>query len=582
MSSSRSTSGIQSQAPCDAGRVNAPAVAQDSSTRRLEPLLAVAGKLAGHFDLPTMLREVANAAVVVLEAERAAVWLYDAAADELVLEISHDMDPIRVPGDKGVVGACARSRKAINVPDCYADPRFDPAVDRRSGYRTRCLLALPLVDHLGVLVGVMQLLNKKVGVFDAQDESLALVLAAQCAIALQRVKMTQALLEGERMRRELEMAREVQASTLPSRMPSLTDYDLHGCSHPADSTGGDTFDLTQLDRGLLVVLGDATGHGIAPAISITQMQAMLRIAFRLGADLETTFRHVNNQLAETLPDDRFITAFVGVLDPVHHRLDFHSGGQGPILLYRAAGASWEELATTSFPLAAMPMPVARAASTVPLAPGDILVLLSDGIYEYRNAAGEYFGEARVRDLIQRNHAICTGDLAELLLDAVRGFAAGAPQEDDITLVLLKRDASGTSSRRFARSFDCLAPMAAWTAAFFARAAIEADLLVPVDTAIEELFTNMVKYGAGSKADVGITLHAIDRGVEVTMIDSGGDRFDVTARPPPDVSLPAEARVPGGLGVYLVQRIVEDLKYDYDASRRQSRITFRKTSESRTC
>ena len=99
--------------------------------------------------------------------------------------------PVRVPAGSGLVGACARERRIINVPDCYADPRFDPSVDKASGYRTRCMLTLPLVDHKDALVGVMQVLNKRDGVFDAYDEALATALAAQCAVALQRVQMTE-------------------------------------------------------------------------------------------------------------------------------------------------------------------------------------------------------------------------------------------------------------------------------------------------------------------------------------------------------------------------------------------------------
>jgi sigma-B regulation protein RsbU (phosphoserine phosphatase) len=114
----------------------------------------------------------------------------------------------------------------------------------------------------------------------------------------------------------------VQMSSLPSAMPQVPGYDVFGTSVPADLTGGDTFDLSLLEKGLLVVLGDATGHGIAPALSVTQMQAMLRIAFRLGADLDTAFTQVNNQLAETMPGDRFITAFIGLLDASSHRLRF--------------------------------------------------------------------------------------------------------------------------------------------------------------------------------------------------------------------------------------------------------------------
>ena len=182
----------------------------------MEAILAVTAKLAAPFDLMTMLSEVVSAAKQVLKADRGSVWLYDAAADELVLEIATGIAPVRVPASAGLAGACARTRRIINVPDCYADERFNREVDRQSNYRTRCMLTLPLVDHKDVLVGVMQVLNKVDGVFDESDEALATALAAQCAVALQRVRMTAALIEGEKMRQELEMARIVQMSTLPA------------------------------------------------------------------------------------------------------------------------------------------------------------------------------------------------------------------------------------------------------------------------------------------------------------------------------------------------------------------------------
>jgi len=410
------------------------------SAQDLEPILAVASKLAAPFDLRTMLREVVEAGKQVLQAERGTVWLYDPQAEELVLEIATDVDPIRVPAGKGLVGSCARSRELINVRDCYSDARFDPSTDKRTGYRTRCMLTLPLVDHKGVLVGVMQLLNKREGVFETSDEQLATVLAAQCAIALQRVRMTEALIEGERMRQQLELARVVQMSTLPSTMPQLPGYDLFGTFHPADLTGGDTFDLAVIDQGLMVVLGDATGHGIAPALSVTQMQAMLRMAFRMGADLETAFRHVNNQLEGYLAEDRFVTAFVGLLDPATHRLRFHSGGQAPILLFEARTRECRRYKPTSFPLAAMPIQSLRPATEVEMQPGDLLVLLSDGIYEYRNAGGEEFGELRVEALLQRHHALPAAELAAKILASVQAFAGNAMQEDDMTVVLVKRKA----------------------------------------------------------------------------------------------------------------------------------------------
>jgi len=408
------------------------------TARDLEPVLAVAAKLAAPFDLKTMLREVVNAAKQVLSADRGSVWLYDAETDELVLEIATGIEPVRVPSGSGLVGSCARSRQIINVPDCYADSRFDREVDKRSGYRTRCMLTLPLVDHHGVLVGVMQVLNKSEGVFEPDDEALATVLAAQCAVALQRARMTEAIIEGEKLRQQLELARVVQMSTLPATMPLLPGYDVYGTFKPADLTGGDTFDLAVIDQGLLIVLGDATGHGIAPALSVTQMQAMLRMAFRLGADLETAFKQVNNQLADVLPGDRFITAFIGLLDTARHRIRFHSGGQGPILHFQAATAECVHYRPTSFPLAAMPLTTLRPAVEIDMQPGDILALLSDGFYEYRGPRDEEFGEARVRELLRAHHEKDAAEISATLFSAVSQFAGKAPQEDDMTVVLVKR------------------------------------------------------------------------------------------------------------------------------------------------
>jgi phosphoserine phosphatase len=242
------------------------------------------------------------------------------------------------------------------------------------------------------------------------------------------------------MRAELEMARVVQMSTLPATMPVLAGYEAFGCFQPAELTGGDTFDLSLVDGQLLVVLGDATGHGIAPALSVTQMHAMLRMAFRLGADLEAAFAQVNDQLADTLPDDRFITAFIGLLDPATHRLRFVSAGQGPILHYQAASDSFARYPPTSFPLGAMHLPARRAASTLELLPGDVLLLLSDGLYEQHDASGEMFGEARVEQMVRELGAASMAALSARLLAAVPAFSRGTAQEDDITLVLLRREA----------------------------------------------------------------------------------------------------------------------------------------------
>jgi anti-sigma regulatory factor (Ser/Thr protein kinase) len=131
--------------------------------------------------------------------------------------------------------------------------------------------------------------------------------------------------------------------------------------------------------------------------------------------------------------------------------------------------------------------------------------------------------------------------------------------------------------RFARSFESLPAIFGFTAEAFARAGVDPGLRPDVDFALEELFTNMVKYSATSRADVRIELTPIEGGVEVTLTDYDVEPFDVTKAPDVDVSLPIEQRSPGGLGLHLIRRLLDSIEYQYSKEKRQSRITFRKTN-----
>jgi anti-sigma regulatory factor (Ser/Thr protein kinase) len=283
---------------------------------------------------------------------------------------------------------------------------------------------------------------------------------------------------------------------------------------------------------------------------------------------------VNNRLAETLAEDRFITAFLGLLDPAAHRLRFQSGGQGPILLYRAASGTFERYRPTSFPLGAMPLTSLRPAIELWLRPGDILAVVSDGVYEQENRAGQQFGEARVKEIVAARARTPMRDLAATLLEAVERFADGAPQEDDMTAVLLRRASEDGVARDFDRSFDSLPALVEFTADAFDRLGIDPRVLPVVDLAVEELFTNMVKYGRGSQARVRLDLAALGGGVEVTLIDRDVDPFDITQTPEVDVRRVIEEREPGGLGVHLVRRMADAVEYDYNKDTRESTITLR--------
>ncbi|MFB3078499.1 MAG: GAF domain-containing protein, partial [Lysobacterales bacterium] len=251
--------------------ITPPRLSQDSLAR----ILDVTQKLAEPFDLVHMLTEVVQAGESVLASDKAALWLFEQDTNELVMRVPHLTPQPRIATGEGLVGECLASREIINLSDAYSDPRFRGAVDRATGYKTQSILNVPLLGREKQPVGVLQLLNKHSGAFDANDERVAAILAAQCAVAVQRTQLTEALLLKERLDEEVSLAREIQMSTLPTEMPRVPGYDLLGHFLPTDQTGGDMFDLVMLDDQLFMLLGDATGHGFGPALSATQMQAML-------------------------------------------------------------------------------------------------------------------------------------------------------------------------------------------------------------------------------------------------------------------------------------------------------------------
>ena len=547
---------------------------QGLSQEALLRILEVTRKLATPFELPEVLAEIAEAARSVLHAERATVWLYEPEQQQLVLTGER---PVRASLAQGILGLTARELRVVNVPDCRCEPRFDPAVDLDYDNDVRCMLSVPLVEH-GALVGVLQVVDRVDGYFTAEDERVAETLAAQCVVFIQRERMARALLQAEKLDREIKLAREIQMSTLPAEMPQLPGYDLAGQFCPADQTGGDTFDLVRLeDERLFVLLGDASGHGIGPALSATQMTGMLRVALRLGADLDAIFAQVNNQLVEDLPEEHFVTAFFGVLDPRSHLLHYHAAGQGPILHYQAATGRCRWLEPSTFPMGFMRYPRVEAPPPIELAPGDILGLITDGVFECADAAGQMFGTAGVERVLADAAGRPMSDVLARLLQAVHLFGAGQPQADDITVVLIarRRDSAGrtTVQQYFPRSFDALDGIFRFIGDFLAARSLDDELYRPVCFIVEELFTNCVKYNTGGGHDIALALGHTPDQLTVQLMDFDVEPFDVTRAPVVDTTRPLDEREPGGLGLHLVRQMVDTLQYEYAGGR--STITFTK-------
>ncbi|MHC5022484.1 MAG: SpoIIE family protein phosphatase [Planctomycetota bacterium] len=271
-------------------------------------------------------------------------------------------------------------------------------------------------------------------------------------------RMREGLRSLLKLERDLQLARQIQQSTFPRELPRLRGFEIGAWSEPAEETGGDTYDVIgcrddlppegggdhgvaaprpEVDRALLL-LADATGHGIGPALAVTQIRAMLRMAMRAGESLPSLARHVNDQLCADLPGDRFITAWIGLLDGNAGTLTSFSAGQAPLLRYDAGSGSFENWNADTFPFGLTTDQPIQIRPTLAMGSGDIFAAISDGIFEAQGPGGEQFGAARVMRLIEANRQRSPDEIISALRDEVDRFTAGTPAADDRTGIVIKR------------------------------------------------------------------------------------------------------------------------------------------------
>jgi len=415
-------------------------VAGSQTSDDVRTLVEISRQLASTTDLQRLLDNLGEAALSALDCERVTVFLYDDATKELWSTVATGSGEIRFSIDRGIAGEVATSLELSNVPDAYADPRFNPEIDRTTGFKTRSILTLPMTGAAGNLVGVLQLLNKRGGSFDVHDSELAQALAAIAGVAVQRQRLFDEFAVKQRLLRDLDVAREIQRGYLPERDPDVPGFDVAGWAQPADHTGGDAFDFVELEDGKLgLLVADATGHGIGPALIVAECRVMVRVLAESSLDLVHIAERANAILCNDLASDRFVTACFAVLDPAPSIIRYFSAGHAPIIHYRAATDEMILRDAHTVPLGILDGLDLELGAPLELEPGDLFILITDGFFEWANTDGVLFGVERMCESIRNNREATCAQIIERLYDEVVAFSGGTVQADDLTAIVLKRD-----------------------------------------------------------------------------------------------------------------------------------------------
>lgn len=419
------------------------------SAEQMRLVLDVSRMLSVTADLDPLLKHITEAVAALLNCDRASIFLHEPTTDELWTKVALGLGTgqIRIPAGAGIVGAAFKANQLLHVPKPYEDPRFNPTNDRKTGFLTRNILSAPMVDLQRQPVGVIQAINKRGegADFTENDKAMLQLLSEQAGVAIQRFHLQRGAIESMALRKELDLAKKVQEAMIPKTRPDVPGLDPAGWTKAASVNGGDCFDLWKLPDGRLgILVADASGHGIAPALVVMQARTLVRTLSDTDFDPLKLLIRINTRLTEDMVAGRFVTIFLGFLSP-DGTLEWSSGGHGPILLRPARGAPVQSLEPGLPPIGILDEMMEEASPPVRLEVGGTLVITSDGITESFDPDGQLFGEKRLVETLDACDAAgpeqC-GDARAVVTAIHRAAIAwqGGKDEpkDDQTVVVIRR------------------------------------------------------------------------------------------------------------------------------------------------
>jgi phosphoserine phosphatase RsbU/P len=412
---------------------------------KLEQLIEATKKVNSTLDLNELLDIILEMALRMVDGERGTVYLVDETTQELWTKTSRELDgtgrvTIRLPIGKGISGYVAATGDTINIPDAYMDPRFNPDFDKQTGFRTQSILCMPMRNKDGKIIGVFQLLNKRQGEFSEEDVRFIDALSVHAALAIENARLYTQEREKIRMEGELRAAREVQMSLLPKTVPCVPGYEFAATTIPAEEVAGDLHDFIEIGpHRLAMCLGDVSGKGLPASLLMAHVQATIRDQAHSVMQASECVRRTNTLMYRSTSTEKFVTLFYGILDTEAHTVTYTNAGHEPPFVVSAAGTV-QRLGAGGVILGIMEeFPFEE--ETRPVAPGDTIVIYSDGVTDAVNAAGERFGEPRLQRVVAARAREPIVAFRDAIIEAVQAHVAGAPQADDMTLLVARRTAT---------------------------------------------------------------------------------------------------------------------------------------------
>ena len=372
-----------------------------------------------------------------------------------------------------------------------------------------------------------------------------------------------------RIDKELEYAKQIQLSALPTNFPKGEDYNIYAQMIAAKEVGGDFYDFYKLnDTTVAFLAADVSGKGIPAAMFMMTAKTIIKDLAESGMAVNDIFTKANEKLCENNESGMFVTAWMGILDITTGNLQFANAGHNPPVLKRANGG-FEYLRTRAgFVLAGMEG-VRYRIGELTLSAGDRLFLYTDGVPEATNTENQLYGEDRLLNFMNQNATMEAVKLLPALKANIDEFVGAAPQFDDITMLMFdykpKEGGTHMTKQTFPARVEALSDVLGFVDRILELYECPMKIQTAICVAIEEVFVNVAHYAYGDgegDMTLGIGFDEESRTITFRMTDKGVP-FDPLKNPDPDITLSAEEREIGGLGIFITKKTMDQVTYAYE-------------------
>ena len=371
-----------------------------------------------------------------------------------------------------------------------------------------------------------------------------------------------------RIDKELEYAKQIQLSALPSNFPDTENYSIYAQMIAAKEVGGDFYDFYTLDDNTVLFLAaDVSGKGIPAAMFMMTAKTIIRNLAERGLSVNEIFTLANEKLCENNESGMFVTAWMGKLDIETGKLSFANAGHNPPILVHASGECEYLKSRTGFVLAGMEGLKYRANEMV-LEKGDRIFLYTDGVTEATNENEALYGEDRLLSYIDKNKILKAEALLSGLKEDIDSFAGDAPQFDDITMLVFdykKKEGAAMKEKVFPATKDALTDVMAFTEECLESFGCPMKSQMTICVAVEEIFVNVASYAYGDGSGNASLSFGFDENERIMtlVITDEGVPFNPLEKSEPDITLSAADREIGGLGIFITKKTMDTLSYTYE-------------------